>query len=211
MHTPPNPQSSASNKLVKTLTDSELESLITAPLSILHKTIITILADTGLRLAELCALQTSDLWLLGEPLNALEVRAEIAKNHESRVIPLSIRVTQCVAQLHDYLWSPHSAFAPHYAFFRSKPHLPLTHRNVQRIISNAGYYTLHKKVTPHMLRHTFATRLMRRVNIRVVQALLGHKSLSSTQIYTHPATQDLQDAIDALSNRTLKTSQGIGK
>jgi integrase/recombinase XerC len=49
-----------------------------------------------------------------------------------------------------------------------------------------------------MLRHTFATNLMRTTNARVVQQLLGHKNLSSTQIYTHPNQQDLKKAIDSL-------------
>lgn len=55
-----------------------------------------------------------------------------------------------------------------------------------------------------MLRHTFATRLMQKTNIRVVQQLLGHKSLSSTQVYTHPNADDLQKAIENLNENATQ-------
>ncbi|GAH96402.1 unnamed protein product, partial [marine sediment metagenome] len=59
-----------------------------------------------------------------------------------------------------------------------------------------------REIHPHILRHTFATRLMSKTSMRVVQELLGHKNLSSTQIYTHPNNADLQEAIDSLNEKS---------
>lgn len=69
-------------------------------------------------------------------------------------------------------------------------------RGIQKAIAHAALKTLGFKIRPHALRHTFATEMMKHTNIRVVQAALGHRSIKSTQIYTHPDFTDLQNAIE---------------
>jgi integrase/recombinase XerC len=184
---------------IRCLTESQLEKLLTEVKCHWHHALFTILADTGLRVAELCALKVSDLWLLDEPVNCLDVRADIAKNHKPRSIPLTPRCTSAITELKFYLWPSIHNPLNQFAFYSNNTYTPISHRTIQRICNHYGKIILHTRLTPHMLRHTFGTRLMRKVSIRIVQQLLGHSSLTATQIYTHPNTQDLQQAIDALN------------
>lgn len=192
-------------KTIKCLTETQLELLLSETKPRFPHALFTILADTGLRVAELCSLRLFDLWLLGEPINSLDVRADIAKNHRPRSIPLTPRATEAIKDLQHYHWGVMPDMLHHYAFSSTDPSIPLTHRSIQRICEKYGREILRIRLTPHMFRHTFATRLMRKVNIRVVQQLLGHSSLTATQIYTHPNTQDLQNAIDALNEQQYST------
>lgn len=192
-------------KPIKCLSETELNTLLDGIPIFWHKAIATILADTGLRVAELCGLVIADLWMLGAPVNALEVRAAIAKTKQPRTIPLTPRCAQSIQSLHDNYWTPvcEQVWTP--AFTSPRKTRRIGPRYIQRILAHYGTTLLHKHLTPHMLRHTFATRLMTRCPVSVVQQLLGHSNLSSTQIYTHPNHVDLQNAIDAL-NSGPKTS-----
>lgn len=186
-------------RTIRSLSDDQMDKLLTAPMLLWHKAVLTILADTGLRVAEFCALRVSDLWILGEPINALEVRAEIAKNHKSRTIPLTPRCSESIHTLKTQFWLGFPSISHAFAIPNLTHSGHISHRTIQRICSHYGHTVLHTILTPHMLRHTFATRLMNKCSIRTVQALLGHSSLNATQIYTHPNTSDLQSAINALN------------
>ena len=70
-----------------------------------------------------------------------------------------------------------------------------TVRWFQLVIGKTAQAALGRRIKPHTLRHTFATRLLQRANIRVVQNALGHRSLLSTQVYTHPTMTELREAI----------------
>lgn len=167
-------------------------------LPIRNYTMGAVMLDAGLRVGELVQLAHSDLWPTDKPADTLLVRSAIAKNHAERIVPLSIRIRKAIAEM-DTLWWQHEPKHPYlYAFYHKDPGQPLTRRQVQRIIARAATLALGWTIHPHILRHTFASRLMRTTNIRVVQQLLGHKSVTSTQIYTHPNQQDLKDAIDSM-------------
>ena len=183
----------------RTLTDSDLDTLITSINRPKHKAFIAFLADTGLRIAEATALTIGDTITSGIPVTTLEVRSEIAKNHKSRFIPLTPRAQEAIRVA--FYHANYTADSPtDLPIFTTTAHnRRITPRTAQRLCQTYAFKYLHRNLTPHMLRHTFATRLMRKTNIRIVQALLGHSSLSSTQIYTHPNDQDLTSAIDALS------------
>jgi integrase/recombinase XerC len=191
----------------KTLTDDQCQALIeqlldnhsTAKQQIKanrNASIAITMLETGVRVAELCGLRIDDLWFAGLPVETLIVRKEIAKNKKERQVPISGKLAETIRFLHEVFWLPKSATSNHYAFFASSPGTRLTTRTVERIILAAGRKALNVTVTPHMLRHTFGSRLMRKANARVVQALLGHSSLQSTQIYMHPNSEDLNQAIN---------------
>lgn len=160
--------------------------------------IILLMLDTGIRVGELVQLLIGDLWMNERPVDSLVVRGEIAKGGHERIIPISTRLTKAISEASAAYWPTHAIRLMSFAFARFLSPMPLTTRTVQRLVSFAGETALRKKLTPHTLRHTFATRLMRQTNIRVVQELLGHRRLSSTQIYTHPNHADLKKAIDGL-------------
>ena len=156
-----------------------------------------VMLETGLRVSELCGLEVGDLWFCNQPVESLIVRASISKNKKERGIPLSDIMKELVKNLYVTFWAPAKVDRSSFAFFSRSPQKPLSTRTVERVISSAGKRAFGGEVTPHMLRHTFATRLLKKTNTRVVQMLLGHSSLQSTQIYTHPNMIDLKDAINA--------------
>lgn len=154
--------------------------------------------DTGLRVSEVIQLKRHMLWRDGQVISSLSVPAEIAKLHNSRIIPLSERLKLEIIFMHKHTWinGPESGLA--YVFHAGDWNKHITARRIQQVICQAGIATIGRRVWPHVFRHTFANKLMRVTNIRVVQELLGHKNLTSTQIYTHPNNQDLLKAIEKM-------------
>ena len=71
-------------------------------------------------------------------------------------------------------------------------------RQMERIIKRLGSEATGRRITPHTLRHTCATDLLKHTDLRTIQLLLGHLYLNSTQIYTHPSENDLREAVEKL-------------
>jgi len=155
--------------------------------------------EAGLRVGEVVQLLITDLLFDLRPVTSVVVRSEIAKNHSERIIPVSERLSNSIIQMNESYWPRTSTFTSLRAFYNNVPYKPLTTRQVERIIEAAGIKALGRAVHPHMLRHTFASKLMRVTDMRTVQELLGHKNLSSTQIYTHPNEEDKKKAIESLN------------
>lgn len=168
--------------------------------SIRNYTIALLMLDAGLRVGEVVKLRQNDLIIAGEPVASILIREAISKNKQARTIPVSQRLRGMIFGMHKLWWSEDGISHGRMAFHNAHRITPLSVRQVQIIIKEAGRSAIGRNIHPHILRHTFATRLMRQTNIRVVQQLLGHKSISSTQIYTHPNSEDLTNAIKAISN-----------
>lgn len=195
----------------KTLTNEESTSLLQSLLGlhteekpvrkgIRNYGIGVVMLDTGLRVGEAVGLKVTDLWFRDEPVAALVVNEIIAKNHHERIIPVSTRLCAAIKLLHKSYWHRSPELSSYFAFESATHGMQLTTRQVERIIRQAAMKVLGRPIHPHILRHTFASRLMRVTNMRTVQELLGHKNISSTQIYTHPNGDDLKSAIDQLDN-----------
>jgi len=161
-------------------------------------TLALVMLDAGLRVAEVTGLEVADLWFNNAPVTSLLVRPEIAKNHKERTVPMSSRLSEAISKMFLAYWSDHYQNGQHKAFASRVPNKPLTTRQLRRIISYAAIAALGRSVHPHVLRHTFASRLMRVTNMRTVQELLGHSSIASTQIYTHPNEEDKHQAIEKM-------------
>jgi len=196
-------------RLIKTLNASEIQTLLTflegndkfCPgklRRIRNHLMATIMVDTGLRVGELVQLLLADIWFKDHPVTSLVVRKKIAKNNTERIIPLTDRLTDAISDYFYTVWSDYESTVPRHLFWDPISNRPIGIRQVQRVITKAGQVCLNRDISPHTLRHSFATRMLNVTNIRVVQELMGHKNVQTTQIYTHVNTADLEDAVKKL-------------
>lgn len=179
--------------LPEVLTKDEVRNLIDSADTLKSRLIISFLYSTGLRVSELVNLKVSDI-------NFSEKTGWVRKGKGSkdRIFALSESLVQ---DLQSYL---DRKSENQYLFSKEKP---LTTRNIQKIISGTRKRaSINKKVTPHTLRHSFATHLLEQgTDIRVIQAMLGHSSLSTTQVYTHISSDQIKrvkNPLDSLFNQT---------
>lgn len=206
----------------KTLTVTECHQLLEALLckegtgkqfakGIRNYAMALLMLDAGLRVGEVVKVRIVSLWAFGQPTLNLWVPPWDAKNKKERTIPLSQRIRDAVEQLQSGLWSTLEQNEYHHAFYQVMPDKPVTTRQVERIIRKAAMKSIGRPIHPHILRHTFASRLMKKTDMRTVQELLGHSQMSSTQIYTHPNMDDAKKAIldVELDTAETKTAQGL--
>lgn len=165
-------------------------------------TITLLMLDAGLRVGEVVNLTRNCLMFADEFCDKVAIPADITKNRTERIVPMTDRLQTAIKQMHLLWWTRDNVGLKDYTFYSTTPDRPLSARQIQRRTKYASFKAFGRMIHPHVLRHTFATRLMRKTNIRVVQQLLGHKSITSTQIYTHPNDQDLKDAISTLNGDT---------
>lgn len=169
---------------VSKLLDVEIKS----PYDARNKAILELLYSSGIRISELCNMQTSNY-------NSYEcIIRLIGKGSKERIIPLG---DYAISVLEDYINN-----------YRSK----INKKNINSIfINNRGDAVsrqfifkvikkeclkkgIRKNVSPHTLRHTFATHLLQNgADLRIIQELLGHENISTTQIYTHVSNQELKN------------------
>lgn len=192
--TPKRPKS-----LPKFLTTDEIEKLLNSvkidtPAGFRNRAILELLWATGMRVSELSGLNFGSLNLENNEITVF------GKGSKERIVLVSDRAK---TYLQRYLDTARSLVA------KGFPLEPIT-ESTPVFINNTGYrlqdktvrnvindvvnsIDLPKKVTPHMFRHSFATRLIENgADLRVVQELLGHASISNTQIYTHVSTQRMK-------------------
>lgn len=186
--------------LPKFLTVDEIEKVlngikIDTPAGYRNRAILELLWATGMRVSELSGLNFGSLNLDNNEITVF------GKGSKERIVLVSDRAK---TYLNRYLETARSLVAKGYRLEPSTDSSPVfinntgyrlqdkTIRNVINDVVNS--IELPKKVTPHMFRHSFATKLIENgADLRVVQELLGHASISNTQIYTHVSTQHLKD------------------
>lgn len=160
----------------------------------------------GLRLNEARLLDHAWLHDLGTPAAHLTIPAEVTKTKQQRDLPIPPQTTFLLDLLTTNTLQIPIPFpgAPQPVITKTTG-ARYTHRGIQKSIRAAAIRALGFPVRPVSLRHTFATELLKHTNIRVVQLALGHRSLTSTQIYTHPAFNDLKQAMDTAFTATQET------
>lgn len=151
--------------------------------------IVEMLFSTGLRVSELSKLKIESINLKRDEFT---VRG---KGKKHRVVFLSDDSRDAIKEYVDMRsdTSPY-LFIGHDRAKQAREPMPLTPRSIQRVIDRyARKAGITKKITPHVLRHTFATDLLRNgADIRSVQAMLGHESITTTQVYTHVTDAQLR-------------------
>ncbi len=162
-------------------------------------TMILLMLDAGLRVGEVSKLTRSCVMFAGQFCDKVVIPASIAKTKVERTIPMTYRLQEAIKMMDQKIWQFDERRTEEFAFYGPLKYRCLSVRQIQRMVTQTSFDALGVTIHPHVLRHTFATRLMSRTNIRIVQQLLGHKSIQSTQIYTHPNNQDLITAIDSLN------------
>lgn len=160
--------------------------------------IVLLMCDAGLRVGEVVRLAYTDCYYCCKPVRKLKVRAEIAKGGVEREVPLTGHVQFALGRF--WRGSETADGKPDHDFMitRSQFGERMTVRGVEKLLEKAGREKLGIKLYPHMLRHTCATKLMRITDMPTVQRILGHKHLSSTEIYTHPNSEDMDIAIKSM-------------
>lgn len=171
----------------------------TRPSAVRNHAIVILMLDAGLRIGEVLKLKLHQVLYANEPVNTLVVENEKSKDHSVRNIPLTTRITAAIVQMDRIFWKPGGYGPDSFCFAKYSSGRPITARQIQRIVKFASKRAFGRTIHPHVLRHTFATRLIRKTSIPVVQRLLGHKSILTTQIYTHTNSDDLTEAIGKLN------------
>jgi site-specific recombinase XerD len=181
--------------LISGLSREEVSALIAAVRNLKHQTALSITYGAGLRASEVISLKVGDI-----DSTRMTLRIQQGKGGKDRYAMLSPvmlerlrtwwRVARAQGKMLDGGW----------LFPGLNPVEPLTVRQLNRAVQEAALTArIDKRVSLHTLRHSFATHLLeQKVDIRVIQVLLGHKKLETTSLYTHVATEILRQVIGPL-------------
>jgi len=180
--------------LPESLTEAEVEALLNAPdtdqaLGLRDRTMLEVLYACGLRVSELVA-------LTADQINARQgVVRLMGKGSKERLVPLGEEALEWVARYDREARPALVGAAPNPHLFPGRRGVALSRQAFwYRIKAHARTAGITKPLSPHTLRHAFATHLLNHgADLRVVQVLLGHSDLSTTQIYTHVARQRLRE------------------
>ena len=184
-------------RLPKVVSIKEIEEMLHNNLTPLEHVIMELLYSCGLRVSELVNLKTSDI-----DLSSKYVRC-FGKGSKERIIPIGEIAKKAVTE-----------YITERDFLVKKYNLNtklLLIQNSGRLITRQDVYTfihaqgklIHKNISPHTLRHSFATHLLENgADLRVVQELLGHSDVSTTQLYTHISKKRLKDVYFSINNES---------
>jgi len=183
----PNPKKN--NPIPFILTIKEVKKMIEVTSNIKHVLIIKILYGSGLRVSEVVNLKKKDL-----NFDERLIHVRLAKGKKDRfvIIPSSIKEglkNYCVLDSGSYL-------------FESNRGGKLTKDTIQKIVQNSAKKAkIRKRVYPHLLRHSFATHLLEQgTDLRIIQKLLGHSNIKTTQIYTQISQASIKNIKSPLDN-----------
>jgi integrase/recombinase XerD len=177
------------------LSTLEAARLIAAARNVKHQAALSVAYGAGLRASEVCRLKVGDV-----DSERMALRVEQGKGAKDRYAMLSPVVLQRLRAWWRIGHAQGKILRGGWLFPGMDPMDPLTTRQLNRAVHEAAAAAgIAKRVTSHTLRHSFATHLLeRKVDIRVIQVLLGHKRLETTSIYAHVATDLLREVLGPL-------------
>jgi len=177
------------------LSREEVARLIAAAPNLKYQTALSIAYGTGLRTSEVIALKVSDI-----DSQRMTLRVEQGKGNKDRYAMLSPVLLERLRSWWRVAHAQGKMLPNGWLFPGLDPMDPLSTRQLNRAIHAAAESAqIDKRVSMHTLRHSFATHLLeQKVDIRLIQVLLGHKKLETTTIYTHVATEILREVVSPL-------------
>lgn len=176
----------AEKKIPKFLTEQDILKLFdTEDISLRDRAMLELLYSSGIRIEEMVSLNLKDVDLLYGTVKVF------GKGATERIVPMG---DKCCVAIKKYLDCRENVNGFNSPLFLNKDNKRITSRGARKILHNwfvkAGFI---KKVSPHTIRHSFATHLLDRgCDIKSVQQMLGHKNLATTQIYTHVTLESLR-------------------
>lgn len=187
-------QPKLTKKLPKVLTIQEINAILDEHLTVLEKAIFELLYAAGLRVSELVNVQIQNI-----DLTVNYVRCT-GKGSKERVIPIGVKAQEAIKKyLKDREFTVKKYNINSKYLFLGDNGRAITRQDVYVLIQNLGH-KINKNISPHTLRHSFATHLLENgADLRVVQELLGHSDVSTTQLYTHVSKKRLKDVYFAIN------------
>ena len=183
--------------LPEVLTPREVDRLLGAPdtdtpLGLRDKAVLETFYGTGLRVSELCALTCDNLHA-----DASYVRC-MGKGSKERVVPIGKAAIEAIGRYRDEVRPSLAGAGDAAALFLTRRGGAFTRKGMWKLIkTNAHRAGIAKNVTPHTLRHSFASHLLANgAPLRVIQEMLGHADISTTQVYTHVDSNRLKSIHD---------------
>jgi integrase/recombinase XerD len=175
------------------LSPEEVAQLIGAARNLYHRTLLMTLYSTGLRRAELCRLKVADV-----DSKRMMLRVVQGKGGIDREVPLSKTLLGALRQY--YRWMRPETYLFPGTVNHSRADKPITEKIVWQAVHEAAIRAgIKKRVTPHTLRHCFATHLLESgADLRSIQMMLGHSDLEATTVYLHLSRRHLQSAANPL-------------
>ena len=187
-------------KLPSVLSQAEVMDILRCTPNLKHRTILALMYSCGLRIGELINLRLSDL-----DLDRRQVFIKKAKGRKDRYVSMAITI---IPLLHNY----YNSYLPQTYVFNGTESNPYSPESVRAFLRRSCKKAkISKHVTPHTLRHSYATHLLESgIDLRYIQALLGHSKPETTMIYTHVSTRDLQSIKNPLDSAVGTFGMGIG-
>ena len=179
--------------LPKVLSTSDIINLTNLDLKLSDKVIIELLYSCGLRVSELCNLEINNINLKAQHIICF------GKGSKERIIPFGDYAKNILEKYLEYRDSLNTQTKK---LLIQEDGRETNRQDIYRIIHSLGKL-LNKDISPHTLRHTFATHLLDNgADLRIVQELLGHSDVSTTQLYTHISKKRLKDIYFKINNET---------
>jgi integrase/recombinase XerD len=182
-------------KLPVVLSREEVSRLIAAAPSVKYQTALSVAYGAGLRVSEIVQMRVADI-----DSQRMTLRVEQGKGRKDRYAMLPPLLLQRLRAWWKFAHAEGGIRADGWLFPGRDPMLPLSTRQLNRVVHAAADAAgIEKRVAMHTLRHSFATHLLeQKVDIRIIQVLLGHKKLETTSMYAQVATEVLREVISPI-------------
>ena len=183
------PKPKRNKKIPEILTQEEIRKMISSINNIKHKLILKMIYGCGLRVGEIINLKKSDI-----NFNEKIIHIKLAKGKKDRFVKIP---ESLIEELQAYIRLLSSEI-----LFQSNRGGKLTKKTIGKIVQTAAKKArIKKRVYPHLLRHSFATHLLEQgTDLRIIQKLLGHSDIKTTQIYTHISQANIKNIKSPLDN-----------